>query len=189
MPLILNTPPATEPVSLAEAKAHLRVTHADDDAYITSLVVGARRAVEARTGLALIDQGWSQWLDRWPDCAAASLSLAPVSAITDIVTYGEDGTPATYDAAHYYLDAASKPGRAVIRPGRLPPLAGRRVNGIEVRFTAGFGALPAAVPQDLKQALLLLVAHWFENRGDGGAASLPLPAAEILSRHRIARLS
>jgi uncharacterized phiE125 gp8 family phage protein len=187
MPLILTSTPATEPLALAEAKAHLRVPHADDDAYISTLIIAARRAVEARTGLALISQGWSMWCDRWPNAATVSLSLAPISAIGDIIVYGEDGTPAIYDPAHYYLDGVSRPGRAVIRQDRLPPMAGRRVNGIEVRFTAGFGASASAVPQDLKQALLLIIAHWFEHRGDGG--SLPLSAAEILSRHRMVRLS
>jgi uncharacterized phiE125 gp8 family phage protein len=189
MPLILTTPPATEPVSLAEAKAHLRVTHADDDAYISTLIIAARRAAEARTGLALISQGWSLWLDGWPGAAAASLGLAPVSAISDIITYGEDGTPSTYDSAHYYLDGVSRPGRAVIRPDRLPPLAGRKVNGIEIRFTAGFGASASAVPQELKQALLLTLAHWFEHRGEADGGSLPLSAVEILSRHRLMRLT
>jgi uncharacterized phiE125 gp8 family phage protein len=186
VPLILTSPPATEPISLAEAKAHLRVPHADDDAYISTLIIAARRAAEARTGHALITQGWSLWLDRWPDAPVVSLGLAPVSAIADIIVYGEDGTPATYDPAHYYLDGVSKPGRAVLRPDRLPPIPGRRVNGIEIRFTAGFGAA-SAVPQDLKQALLLIIANWFEHRGEGG--SLPRSAAEILCRHRMVRLT
>ncbi len=188
MPLILTSPPATEPISLAEAKAHLRVPHADDDAYISTLIIAARRAAEARTGLALINQGWSLWLDRWPNSAVVSLGLAPVSTIADIIVYGEDGTPAIYDPAHYYLDGVSKPGRAILRPDRLPPIAGRKVNGIEVRFTAGFAAA-SAVPQDLKQALLLTIAHWFEHRGDADGGCLPMSAIEILSRHRIMRLT
>jgi uncharacterized phiE125 gp8 family phage protein len=189
MPLILTSPPATEPVSLAEAKAHLRVPHADDDATISTLIIAARRAAEARTGLALINQGWSLWLDGWPCTTTVSLGLAPVSAIADIVAFSEDGTPATYDPAHYYLDGVSRPGRAVLRPDRLPPLAGRRVNGIEIRFTAGFGAAASAVPQDLKQALLLVIAHWFEHRGEADGGSLPMAAIEILARHRPVRLT
>ena len=67
MPSIQTSPPATEPVSLAEAKAHLRVTHNDDDAYITTLIKTARQGIEAQTGLGLISQGWSVFLDDWPE--------------------------------------------------------------------------------------------------------------------------
>lgn len=173
---------------MTEAKAHLRVPHADDDAYISTLIIAARRQIEARTGLRLITQGWSLFKDCWPNGPMLSLELSPVSAITDILTYGESGTPATYDPAHYYLDAVMKPARAVLRLDRAPPQASRAVNGIEVRFTAGFGAA-AAVPQELKQAILMLVAHWFDHRGDAEAALLPLTVADIIRQHKIVRLT
>jgi uncharacterized phiE125 gp8 family phage protein len=188
MPLILTTPPAAEPASLAEAKAHLRVTHADDDVYISRLISAARRAVEGATGLRLMPQNWSLFADRWPDDPSLSLQTAPVSSITDIITYGEDDTPATVDPAHYYLDHASRPARAVLRDGRPPPHGGRPVNAIEVRFTAGFAAA-ADVPEDLRQAILLTVAHWFDHRGDGEGGALPLAANELIRALRIMRLT
>lgn len=188
MPLILTTPPAAEPVSLAEAKTHLRVTHADDDAYIARLIVAARRAVEQATALRLVTQGWSLFVDRWPDCPALPLQLAPVTAISDIITYGDDDTTATVDPAHYYLDHASRPARAVLRDGRTPPRGGRPVNAIEVRFTAGFGAA-TAVPEDLRQAILLTLAHWFDHRGDGEGGALPMAALDLLAVHRSVRLA
>ncbi len=188
MPLILTSPPATEPVSLAEAKLHLRVTHADDDTYISTLIIAARRQIEARTGLRLITQGWSLFRDCWPMQADLSLELPHVSAINDILVYGDDDTAATYDAAHYYLDAVSKPSRAVLRQDRLPPMPGRKVNGIEVKFTVGFGAA-IAVPQELKQAILILLAHWFDHRGDAEGALLPLNVNDIIRQHRIVRLT
>ena len=66
MPSILTTPPLAEPLALADAKAHLRVTSSDEDAMISTLIIAARRHVEQATGLALITQGWSVFLDRWP---------------------------------------------------------------------------------------------------------------------------
>jgi uncharacterized phiE125 gp8 family phage protein len=189
MPLILTTPPAAEPVSLTEAKSHLRVTHADDDAFISKLVTAARRAVEQRTGLRLVTQGLSLFLDCWPNTLAVSLAVAPVSAIADVITYGEDDTPSPYDPAHYYLDHVSHPARIVLREGRLPPRGGRPVNAIEIRFVAGYGAGEAEVPQDLKQAILLAVAHWFDRRGEGEGASLPFSALDLLDTHRIVRLA
>ena len=72
MSLLLTTPPVVEPLSLAEAKAHLRVPHADDDAYISTLIVSARLRVERQTGLRLITQNWSQFMDCWPPMALSS---------------------------------------------------------------------------------------------------------------------
>ena len=189
MPLILQTPPAAEPVSLAEAKSHLRVAHSNDDAYIDKLLVAARRLVEARTDVRLMAQDWSLFIDRWPDDGVISLGLSPVSVVDDIITYGESDTPATLDPAHYYLDAASRPARVVLRDGRNVAPPGRRLNGIEVRFTAGFGTTAASVPQELTQAIQLTVAAWHDNRGDGDGGSLPLAAAELLSAYRLVRLT
>jgi uncharacterized phiE125 gp8 family phage protein len=188
MSLILTTPPATEPVSLAEAKSHLRVTHADDDAYISTLIISARRRVEARTGLRLITQGWSQFMDCWPQGGIVDVRLNPVSAISDVITYGDTDTPATIDPAHYFLDATSNPPRLVFRTGRFPANPGRRAKGIELRVTAGFGTA-AQVPQELKQAILLLVADAFANRGDESVRPLPAAVLELINAYRVMRLT
>jgi uncharacterized phiE125 gp8 family phage protein len=188
MPLILVTPPAAEPVSLPEAKTHLRITHAEDDAYIAKLIAAARRAVEQATGLRLITQSWSLFTDRWPGCPALSLQTAPVQAIDDVITYGEEDTPAVVDAAHYFLDSAARPARVVLRDGRTPPRGGRPANALEVRFTAGFGAA-GDVPEDLRQAVLLTLAHWFDHRGEAEGAALPLGALDLLRSHRIVRIA
>ncbi len=66
MPTELVTPPAVEPVSLAEARRILRIGHADDDALLAALIGSARRIVEARTGLRLIAQSWAVLRDDWP---------------------------------------------------------------------------------------------------------------------------
>ena len=189
MSLLLTTPPSVEPVSLAEAKAHLRITHTDDDTYISTLIVAARRLVEARSGLRLLQQSWSIFLDAWPGDGIIELLLAPVSSVVDIVTYGELDTPATIDPAHYFLDGASRPVRIVFRQGRYPANPGRRAKGIEIKVQAGFGATAASVPQELKQAVLLITAHWFSKRGEADDGVLPLAAIELLSPYRQMRLA
>jgi uncharacterized phiE125 gp8 family phage protein len=139
MSLFLTTPPSVEPLSLLEAKAHLRVPHTDDDTYISTLITSARRRVELRTGLRLITQGWSQFLDCWPPFGTIELGVSPVSVVSDIIVYGDTDAAATIDAAHYFLDATSKPPRVVFRQGRCPSPPGRRAKGIEIRMIAGFG--------------------------------------------------
>ncbi len=189
MSLILTTSPALEPVTLVETKSHLRISHADDDTYVTRLISAARRQIETRLNLALLQQSWSLFLDHWPDQGFIDLQLHPVQSIVDVITYGASDTPAVLDPSHYYLDKVSRPARLALRVDRPFPVAGRSTNGIEVKFTAGFGAVASAVPDDIRQALLLTVAAWFADRGETESGSLPLLALELIKPYRALRLS
>ena len=88
MPLTLTTPPAVEPVTLAEAKAHLKIDTTDDDALITALIPAARARAEWHTGRALVTQGWTLWLDAWPDIIA--IPLPPLQAVASVTVYARD---------------------------------------------------------------------------------------------------
>ena len=184
MPAIQTSPPLTEPLSLPEAKAHLRVTHADDDAYISTLIKTARQSIEARTGLALISQGWSVFLDDWPDHGVIELPLAPVLDVADIKVYGEDDTPSLIDPSHYYEDKVSRPARIILRGSRNWVKPGRAANGIEILLTIGF----VSVPEPLREAVLQLVGHWYETRGDEAAEEKPLHVAQLIQPYREMRL-
>ena len=184
MSLILTTPPAAEPVSLAQAKLHLRVDSDDDDELISRLIVSGRKQTEAAAGVAMIAQGWSVFLDRWPG-PQVKLPLHPVMAVEDVWVYGEDDVAAQVDAAHYFLDGVSRPARLVLRSGRLWPVPGRRSNGVEIAFTAGFGTDAEDVPEPLRDAILRLVAHCYEHRGDERVA---LGAEPLLQPYREMRL-
>jgi uncharacterized phiE125 gp8 family phage protein len=185
MPKILNTPPVTEPISLAEAKAHLRVMHTDEDTFINTLITAARNTVEQRYDLALMAQGWSVFADQWPIQGVFNLPLHPVSSIIDIKIYGDDDVAATLDPAHYFLESASKPARLVMRNGRVFPTPARRVNGIEIKLTAGFVSVPIVI----KQALLIILADLYASRGDVDGGQLPLAACDLLAPYRQVRLA
>ena len=188
MPAILVTPPAIEPVSLAGAKAHLRVVHAEEDQLISTLISSARRIAEARSGLLLIEQVWTSFLDDWPDTGVIDLPLSPVSSITEVRTYGEDDIAAAIDPAHYYADTASRPPRLLLRGSRVWARPGRIANGVAITMTAGFGPNAADVPEPLRQAILILVAHWFEHRGTGNPPPLPLTLDALIRPWREVRL-
>jgi uncharacterized phiE125 gp8 family phage protein len=188
MPLILNSPPLVEPLMLAEAKLHLRISHGDDDAFIDRLISAARRQVEARTGLRLISQNWSAFWQSWPDDGVLALPLHPVQSVSDLKLHGEDDVAAVIDPAHYFLDQASHPNRLVIRQGRVMSPPGRRANGIELMFEVGFGPAPSDVPQDLRQVMLITIAAWFANRGEAAGAELPALARDLLTPYRLLRL-
>jgi uncharacterized phiE125 gp8 family phage protein len=192
MTLILTSGPAAEPVALAEAKTHLRVDGAAEDLLIASLIVTARLHVEAAAGLALIAQGWSYFLDAWPPGPALRLPLRPVQGIAAVRLYDEDAVATTLDPAAYLLDGAGLPPRLVRQGTLLWPKPGRVANGIEVAFTAGYGTAAADVPAPLRQAILLLVAHWYEHRSpvEIGAHAEPVPGmvGELLAPYRAIRL-
>lgn len=155
--------PASEPVSLAEAKLHLQVDHSAEDTLITNLIVAAREYAESRMSAALITQTIDAYYSGWP-CDGFALPVAPVSAIVSITYTLADGTTSTVSSSVYtallklrrpavVLGYCQQWPADVLMPG-LP---------IIIRMTAGYGAA-AAVPYRIKQALLLHIKHMFENR-------------------------
>lgn len=121
----------------------------------------------------------------WPLNGIFSLPLYPVQSITDLKIYGDDDVAATLDPAHYYLDTVSRPARLTLRRGRSFPPPGRSANGLEIKLVTGF----TIVPQQLKQALLISVADYYQSRGDEDNGTLPQVAVELLAPYRETRLT
>ena len=191
MALVMTSAPAAEPISLAEAKAHLRVDGDEEDALISSLILTSRLHIEAALGIALVTQSWRLVLDRWPKSASVPVPVHPLQAVAEVRVFAADGTPDVVAAQSYIVDVASTPGR-IIRAGASWPPPGRAAGGIEIDFTAGYGADATSVPQPIRQALLLLVAHWYEHRDpiEIGAAETAIPQAvsRLLAPFRSRRL-
>ncbi|MGD9644058.1 MAG: head-tail connector protein [Elusimicrobiales bacterium] len=157
-------PPTEEPVSLAEAKNHLRVDVADDDGLISALIAAAREYCEAFQNRAYVTQTWQLWLDAWPEGNEIRIPRPPLQAVNAIKYYGADGAEYTLAPADYLVDTQSEPGRLVLAPGRgWPSVTLRPASAVCVEFVAGYGA-PNKVPQRVKQAILLLVGHWYDTR-------------------------
>lgn len=163
MALVITSAPAVEPISLAEAKVHLRVDTGDEDALIEQLIATARMFVERALGLALITQTWSYFIDSWPRSFTVALPLAPIQAVSAVKLHDADGGATTLDVESYAVDVLSQPARIVLN-GAMPAIAPRALNAFEVSLLAGYGDEPDDVPATLRHALLLLVAHWFERR-------------------------
>ena len=186
MSLALVTPPAAEPVTLAEAKAHLKVDTTADDTLITSLVTAARARAEWHTGRAFVTQSWTLWLDAWPESGLIEIPLPPLQSVTQVKTYALDDTPSVLGPSVYHVDGASAPARLAGKIDFAPPANLRAVNAVEITFTAGYVAA-SAVPWPIKQAILQIVADLYANRGD--EADIVSSAAEaLLAPYRIFRL-
>lgn len=163
--LRLVVPPAVEPVTLAEAKAHLRVDGNEEDALISSLITAAREYAETFQRRAYVTQTWELTLDEWPTGPEIRLPRPPLQAVESITYRDQSGVEHVLDPATYIVDTRSEPGRVVLAPGRCwPSVALAPAGAITVRYVAGYGDTADSVPVKVKQAILLLVGHWYANR-------------------------
>lgn len=161
MNLTLKTAPETEPVSEAEAKVHLKVDHTDDDTYINTLIEVARLHAEELTQRGFITQTWELRLDWFPH--QIDLLRPPVISVTSVKYIDEDGAEQTLAADQYTLDKFKEPGRLVEEFDQTWPTTREVPNAVIVEYIVGYGAA-TAVPDTIKQAILFLIAHWYEQR-------------------------
>ncbi len=175
MALALLTPPAASPVTLDEAKRHLRVETGDDDGYLTDLIAVSTSHLEAVAGLKLISQTWRQYFDCAPSGSHFRLDVQPVQAILAMRVFEAGGVPVELAPSSIILDSVSSPPRLEVRQSLS---TGQVFNGIEIDILAGHGDTPVDVPDGLKRALLLLIAHSYEFRG-----AVPLSAQPASEPH------
>lgn len=178
MALVLTSGPAIEPVTVTEAKAHLRVDGSAEDVLISSLILTSRLHLEASLDLALITQSWTLVLDRWARGSDIEIPMSPLLSVNAVRVKKADGSFTVVPATSYVVDIASRPAR-IVWNATVKPDPGVPANGIEIDFTAGFGATANLVPAPLRHALLLLTAHWYEHRDptEIGSQSARVPAA------------
>lgn len=178
MSLQLNTPPATEPVTLDQAKAWLRLeSGGDEDALIASLIPAARARAEWHTGRAFVTQSWTLWLDRAD--GVIEIPLPPLQSVASVTFYAPDGTPTVLDSGTY-----SVAGQRIIL--NAPPQNMRAANGIAIAFTAGYGDAED-VPPAIAQAILQIVSALYDHRGND-AAPTPDAALALLAPYRVVKL-
>lgn len=180
--LKLITAPTVEPITLAEAKNHLRVMLDDDDTLISSLIAVASSMAEDYTGRAFLTQIWDYSLDAAPDSDVLVIPKPPLQSIGSITSYNDTGTASVFAVANYIVSANSEPGKVALKTSQTWPTDLRRINAFVVRFTAGYGDGIKNVPDNIKQGILQILAYLYENRE---SSMMPDGAKQILRPQRM----
>ena len=163
--LVIVTPPAAEPVSLAEAKLYLRVDSETEDTLISGMIIAARTYAERVLRRALITQTLELTLDDWPAGNTITLPMPPLQSVTSLKYTDDDAVEHTLAASEYLVDTASVPGRVVLKDDYSWPTDDLRESGaIKVRYVAGYGAAGTAVPYTVLLAIKMMIGHLYENR-------------------------
>lgn len=157
----VQTAPAAEPVSTADAKTHMRVDISADDTYIATLIKAARIFFEAHTGRAIITQTLELHLDRFPSWEI-ELPRSPVQSLTSVSYVDSDGVTQTFTDT--LLDSDTEPARLTPSFGNSWPIVRDQNGAVTIRYVAGYGSAGSNVPDMLLQGIKILAAHWYENR-------------------------
>lgn len=182
--VVTVTPPAAEPVTLAEAKLWAKIDGTDEDALCASLLTAAIESAEQYTHRAFInrtvkftiDAPRCAWADNLPDGVydlpisvlsgalpeSIKLPLEPVVSVTSVTTYSTGNAASVYSASNYYVDTGS--GRLVLNETASWPSDIRQRNACEVVYVAGYGATSTSVSAPIKTAILMHFAKMYDGR-------------------------
>jgi uncharacterized phiE125 gp8 family phage protein len=194
MALTLITPPAVEPISLSEAKAHLRVSHTNDDTLIAMYIRAVREYLEGPYGFlgrALVTQTWRLTLDEFP-LNEIKIPLPPLRSISSIAYDDTAGNEQIIDSDDYYVDSASEPGWVV--PVSAWPTPIESINTVRIDFVAGYPPgtgspvdLAENIPFNIKAGMLLMIGNLMEHREENIADTinaLPFGGDILVRRHK-----
>ena len=203
--LTLVTEAADYPVSLTKAKEHLRLDDQNDDSLVRSLILAATAHIEGITQRSLVNRTYRLFIDYvhetdyqlWegtrvgPDLSYRrnyiDLPRPPCVSVTHVKSYDDSDTATTFDSSKYYVDTANTPPRIVLRDGQSWPTGLRAANGIEIEYVAGYGANDTDVPEPLRLAVLQMVTHMYEHRGDYEGSAIPTPSIvnTLVSQYKV----
>lgn len=191
------TPPTAEPVDLPTAKSHLRVDFSDDDTFLTYQLEAAREYIENAIGWALMTQTIVQTWDEWPWPFDQPLILArqPLQSVTSLQFIDSSGGAQTVAPANYVVDLYGDPPRIAPAFGQLwPGTALQPIVSITATYVAGYPDANS-VPKQFKQAILLMLGAWYDNRSDVEvdarvrALEIPRGVADILQKFNPANVA
>lgn len=189
----LITGPTIEPITLAEARLHLRLDATGspaahpDDSLVTNLIAAVRQNLDGRDGRlqrCLITQTWERILDAFP-VNEIRVPLPPLQDVLSVKYDDVNGTEKTISPIDYVVDKTSATGWILPVTGKSWPATFDSVNAVRIQFKGGYGDAAANVPGPIKAAMLLMLGHLYENRGDEEMPPFPSAVDALLSPYEV----
>lgn len=192
--LKIESAPSIEPITLTLAKQHLRIldTEIEEDDLIQGYIIAARSYAESFMNRAIIKQTWKLYLDKLTNKIV--LPKAELISVGSFKIIDDSGIEITVDKSDYLVNTASFKGSIIFKENKLSEYLVyelKEVNGVEIQFDAGYGDTPDDVPGHIKQGLLLLIGHMYENRENSAPVNLidiPFGVTALLGIDRVVSL-
>lgn len=179
--------PTVSLLTIADAKTHLRVDHADEDALISGLIDAATAHLDGYAGMlgrALLTQTWT--VDFPTFMNRLDIPLGPVQSAT-VQYYDSLNAQQTLSTSVYAVLSDGLGPYVALKYNQQWPQTYTRDDAVKITFVAGYGATAASVPAAIRAAMLLLIGHWYANRetvGSTPGSELPFSAAALLAPYR-----
>lgn len=183
---VIRVQPALEPITLQEAKEHLKVTGSYQNDEITRMIKAARGVVERYLNRALITQEWDVYFDHW--CDELKLHFPPLQSVDAVKYFNQEGTEATLSPTLYWV-TKSDPSCIVRKySATWPELEEGRPDAIKIEITCGYGDNPTDVPEDIRNAIKVVLTDLYENRGTvvlGSVQKIPNYLNDLIHTYKI----
>jgi uncharacterized phiE125 gp8 family phage protein len=182
-------PPAVQPITVADVKAQVRQSLDDEDGLIVGLIQAVAGHLDGYSGIlgkALISQTWAESFRYFRD--GVRLSVGPFQSIVSVTYFDGDGAQQTLPSSIYTIHSDDRGPMLWLKPGQSWPSIESRPDAITATYRAGYGDTPDSVPAEIRQAMLLLVGGYYQNREAVAAgitfAELPMGVKALLGPHR-----
>jgi uncharacterized phiE125 gp8 family phage protein len=184
---IQTVAPTLEPISVSEAKLHLRgIPYGDEDSLIANYIAAARAYVESECDIQIMRATWQWTLDRFPPGDTIQFPKPPLAGVSSITYTDTDGVEQTLDPSKYVVDTTSLFGRISLAEGESWPSTLSQANTVIITFLAGY-ADRSSIPPNMRGLLLLIIGHFYENREAASPERIyevPLAARSLMSQLR-----
>lgn len=184
---VIDTDGGTGIITTSEAKEHLKVDTTADDTLIGNLITAAVQSAQIYTNRFFLISQIIQYGDKWEDIKV--LFKSKVASVISVKYYDSDNTLQTLSTDVWLADTKHQPARIGLKPNQDFPQLADRINAIEVTYKVGYGENANDVPQGIKQAVLLTIGNWYQNRQDVVvgriATELPKSAQYLLEQYKV----